>query len=253
MKKPINLNKLLLKPDTNYERFHEKTKLKEKPILPPENKWPKEWKKIYYKSYPRLPEIILPAPTHKSTLSFEDIVSKRSSKRTFGKNSVSLQKLSTLLFYSGGLRTHKTDTVQSRFYPSAGGRYPLEIYVLVQHAEIPQGLYHYYVKSHSLERLDHMLKNDIERLFSHTWIHTAPVIIIITALFNRMTVKYGDRGYRTTLLEAGHLAQNFYLQASAYNMHCSAIDGYLDDQLNILLGVDGINETVIHALGMGNE
>ncbi len=62
MKQNINILDLLGKPTSLYEKFHEKTKIKTKMTLVPRKNWPKAWKEVIFKEYPRLDNIILPEP-----------------------------------------------------------------------------------------------------------------------------------------------------------------------------------------------
>ena len=75
----------------------------------------------------------------------------------------------------------------------------------------------------------------------------------MTAMFDRNTIKYGVRGYRHIMQEAGHLGQNFYLAGSLLDLSTCAVGGYADDRLNLLLGVDGIKETVVYIFAAGNK
>jgi SagB-type dehydrogenase family enzyme len=73
-------------------------------------------------------------------------------------------------------------------------------------------------------------------------IHQASFVIAMTALSARNMFKYGERGYRYMLFDAGHLAENLYLTANALSLGCTTIAGFVDDRLNELIGVDGVNE-----------
>ena len=66
-------------------------------------------------------------------------------------------------------------------------------------------------------------------------------------------MKYGDRGYRHVLAEAGHLAQNLYLISSALGLSCCAMGGYYDEEINNLLDIDGVGESIVYILAIGNS
>ena len=70
---------------------------------------------------------------------------------------------------------------------------------------------------------------------------------------NRIKFKYGERGYRFLLLEAGHIAQNLLLAAEADGMGGVAIGGFLDDPLNDLLDLDGVEEAVVYMVLAGQK
>ncbi len=245
----IEIDRLLNKPVSPWQRFHHATKFKRfsKDGLDPES-WPKEWKKIYYKAYGRLKEICLPSPALSSNTSLIGVLNSRKSCRKFSKKSLSLKNLGSLLFFSAGLRREREPY---RFYPSAGARYPLETYIIAMNINrLNSGLYHYYTPNHSLEKLI-SFKKFVNNYFNQEWVNDASALILITSLFERTTSKYGDRGYRHILAETGHLGQNFYLVASALRIGCCAIGGYLDDRLNQLLDIDGITESVVYVLAVG--
>lgn len=254
MKLKTNLTKLLNKPDSLFEKFHHFTKQKKllREPLDPKN-WPIEWKKIYLKGYGRLEEIILPKPELIKKISLVQSLENRQSTRKFSKLPLSEEILSTLLYYSAGLKNRKNPENKYRFYPSAGARYPLEIYFLSLNSPIPKGLYHYYIKNHSLEKLLDIDRINLSDYFSQSWIIKASGLIIITAVFKRNTIKYLDRGYRHIFTEAGHVGQNIYLVSSALNIGCCAIGGFFDDTINKLIDIDGINESVIYVFALGHK
>lgn len=250
--KKFNLEEILNRPDNSYEKFHQKTKLR----MPSKKKsgplkWPEEWKKVYFKAYARLDEVQLPKPALLFHISLKDSIVQRTSRRNFKEKRLSKKQLSSLLYYSAGLKKFKPPWQANRFYPSGGARYPLETYLLSLKTELPTGLYHYYLKNHSLEQLEKFSNFSIADYVLHDWFKKASCFIIISAVFKRSTIKYGDRGYRFTLMEAGHLGQNFYLLASALSIKCCAIGGFIEDKVNKLLDVDGINESAIYMLAIG--
>lgn len=252
MKKIPDLDTLLGNPTAEFEKFHHMTKwTKLLPSLEPE-KWPKEWKTTYFKEYPRLDKIILPEPSGLGAVTLEDAYMRRKSKRVFSKKPLSLETLSNLLYYSCGLRDNKPPWAGNRTYASPGARYTLEVYVISKNTELAKGVYHYNLRSHSLETLVLGRFRD-NNYFNQDWILPSNCIILFTAVFKRNTIKYGERGYRHVLAESGHLGQNFYLTATALGLNICAIGGYLDDGLNELLGVDGVSETVIYALATGYQ
>lgn len=253
MKTKFDLDKLLLKPTALFEKYHQKSKILtlSKDNLDPA-KWPKEWKTVRYKGYGRLQEIILPQPQTFIDKPFSAVLSQRNSGRKFSANPIKLSNLSSLLYYSAGINKSDPKNENNRFYPSAGARYPLEVYLIAQNIKnLPKGLYHYYLKNHSLEKLFTFDKFDTGKYFNQDWIKSAPIIILTTAVFKRTTIKYGDRGYRHILQESGHLGQNIYLLSSILDLSCCAIGGYMDDKLNKLLDIDGLNEAVIYVLAIG--
>ncbi len=128
----------------------------------------------------------------------------------------------------------------------------MEIYLIAKNSELPLGVFHYNVRTNSLEILQLLEQFDDLEFFNQDWIVSAPLLILFTVVFDRNTIKYSTRGYRHVMQEAGHLGQNFYLVASALNLSICGIGLYIDDKLNELLDVDGVKETVVYALAVGN-
>jgi SagB-type dehydrogenase family enzyme len=254
MKKPdINLSQLLNKPLTLSEKFHQKTKNK---IIPETelfyNDYPESWKKVYFKGYSRMEEVSLPKPCLLK-IPLHQALQARKSERDFSSLALSSQKISALLYYTAGLQAKKPPWLGNRFYPSAGGRYPLETYLISLNSNLPKGLYHYYLKNHSLEKLVSWENINLRSYVFQDCFFKAGIIILISAVFQRMIDKYGERGYRYILIEAGHLGQNLYLTSTALNLACCGVGGFHDDNLNRLLDVDGLRESVIYVFAVGEK
>ena len=94
-------------------------------------------------------------------------------------------------------------------------------------------------------------KKQLRNLVNRPWIEKAGCLIVLTAVFKRNSIKYGDRGYRHIISEAGHIGQNFYLLASALGMGICGIGGYVDDTINKFLDIDGVDESVVYLLAAG--
>ncbi len=233
--------------------FHENTKLFFVDKLKLKH-YPSIWKKIHFKVYPRFEKIILPS-NFKRKSELEKILLKRESRREFNGNAISIEKLSRLLFFSCGIsRKGKSWDESRRTYPSAGARYPLEVYIAAFNVEnMKPGIYHYNVKEHALEILKkgYFKRSFIKITNYQNWIKDASILILISAVFRRMTIKYKNRGYRYVLFESGHMAQNFYLESENLDLKCCAIGGFLDNKVNELLDLDGVNESVIYILAIG--
>lgn len=217
------------------------------------NTWPIEWRTIYYKTYPRLERIDLKPFTQELNFSLQDALQNRTSFRDFSQKPIKLSQLANLLVHSAGI-THQ----EKRPYPSAGARYPLEIYIMVLRGDegLNPGLYHYNVLENFLEILwkkDFLAEKDtrFSGLFSYPWTWDSACIVFITAIFERNQIKYGERGYRHILIEAGHLGQNIYLVSTALGLGCCEISGYSDYLVDELLDIDGLNESTINAFVIG--
>ncbi len=243
-------------PYSKSEKFHYDTKIHKKEKGLDYNSWPQTWKTVYTKGYPRLPSVRLTREySKKAKENLDKVLRNRKSDRAFTKKKLTLCELSTLLYYSAGVKTGISIPwdFSRRFYPSGGARYPLELYIVIlNNAELEEGVYHYNVRRHSLEKLKTglFLKSILEGL-NMPWLRSASAVMFITSVFGRNQIKYGDRGYRLIFAEAGHMAQNIYLMCSALGWGCCALGGYADDFINELLDVDGVNESTVYALALG--
>lgn len=235
--------------------FHQSSKNRAKGHPPiPENleDWPEDWKSCSYKIYPRFPKIQL--QDVKPQADFFDLILKRSSGHEYDKQPISLREISTLLQYSCGVTHLANNGMFRRAQPSAGGLFPIEVYLLVISGDdLPSGLYHYNVQNHQLDilwsrTLDYEF---IKGLFPSDWVRNASSIVILTAVFGRSQIKYGERGYRYILLEAGHIGQNIYLNAEALNLQCCALGFTEDTKIDSLLEIDGVTESIVYAIAIG--
>lgn len=215
---------------------------------------PQSWIKIHFKTYPRLDKVNLNnvrIPTNKLT----ELLRRRRSTRQFSGASISKRELFYLLFLSCGL-TYLGESFDDsrRPYPSAGGRYPLEVYPIVLNCEgIKRGLYHYNVKENLLELLleENLSKWLIKITGGEKWITSAAVAFIITGVLDRTRIKYGDRGYRYALIEAGHLGQNICLLATELGLGSCSLGGFIDDKINELLDIKFQKESSIYVIAVG--
>lgn len=187
----------------------------------------------------------------------EKTLASRSSCRNFSKKPITLSQLSQLLYLSAGIMEidNKNFNLSKRTYPSAGAKYPLEIYSLVLIGSgIERGLYHYNVLEHSLETLICPLKpSDTNTIWmSQKYFKNASIIIIITSIFKRTTKKYGNRGIGYSLIEAGHLGQNIYLMSRKLKIKCSAIGELNEKEIVKLLDINPDEEQPIYYIALGN-
>ncbi|MFQ5957286.1 MAG: SagB/ThcOx family dehydrogenase [Candidatus Brocadiales bacterium] len=143
-----------------------------------------------------------------------------------------------------------------RAAPSAGALYPLELYVVVNNVRgLERGLYHYNILEHSLE----LLKiGDFRRKIINCALHQemtgkANVTFVLTGIFDRITWKYDERGYRYAYIEAGHISQNIYLQSISLGLGSVAVGAFYDESLNNFLGVDGKAEAAIYMHAVGKK
>jgi len=194
-----------------------------------------------YKLYTLMDQVELPATPPASQL--EEMIEVRRSVRRYSGEAIGREELARLLFYAYG-RTDRRG--HFRAVASGGGLYPLEVYAFALRVEgLETGLYHYDAEHHRLDAVRRGERSaEIEECiwFEDIEIAQAAVLFVITAVFQRNTLKYQDRGYRMILMEAGEVAQNLSLVASTLGLGCCLVGGFHDDALSRLLEVDGRDE-----------
>jgi SagB-type dehydrogenase family enzyme len=132
----------------------------------------------------------------------------------------------------------------------------VETYLVVHSVEgIEPGVYHYAVETHELDQLKvGDFRTAVARAALDQKIaYRANVVFVWTVVFERSKWKYKQRAYRYVYLDAGHIAQNVALGAVALGLGSCQIAALYDDEANALLGVDGVDESVIYMTVVGRE
>ena len=178
---------------------------------------------------------ILPAPSMVGSVSVEEALANRRSRRNFEDRALSVEQLSQILWAAYGI----SDGSRLRTAPSAGALYPLEIYVVIGNVTgIEPGVYKYDPVEHKIIRtIDGDIRAELSAAaLNQRMVHDAPITIVYTAVFSRVIERYGERGReRYVFIEIGHSAQNVYLQAEALGLGTCAIGAFIDDRVSELL------------------
>lgn len=198
-----------------------------------------------YKEYPRMLRIPLPAPGALSLPLHEALRQRASCFECVTERSLSMTELGTLLGNALGMRD---DT--RRHYPSGGALYPIETYligtVLEQH---PSGVFHYHPKAHALEFLWETPPSfAMSEVIRSTSVALTPILIVFTSVWNRSSIKYGDLAYSHGLIEAGHMAENILLAATALSFGTRPMAGFDDGTLARILDIDERVEQPIYSI-----
>ena len=201
-----------------------------------------------YRAFELPPPLPLDAP-------MGETMKRRATARELQTCKITPEQLTTLLFYSYG-ETRSIEGAGARSFrvvPSAGALYPLEIYFHSSHIEgWPSGLYHYTPSQNKVQMLregDHS-QQLCQAMVDPKMLNSA-IQFFITGLFERSVFKYRERGYRFVLLEAGHLAQNLNLVATALGFGIVNIGGFFDRDVDAFLGLDGLGHSTIYMQVMG--
>jgi SagB-type dehydrogenase family enzyme len=174
--------------------------------------------------------VILPEPKYDGDAPVEEALLKRRSVREYSGQALTLQELAQLLWAAQGI----TDARGFRTAPSAGATYPLEVYAVVGDVKgVAEGIYRYRPQEHRLLKVaSGEWREALARAaLDQQWVTQGAVNIVITAIYERTTGHYGKRGIRYVDMEAGHAAQNVYLQAVALNLGTVTIGAFHDDQV----------------------
>ncbi|NLJ38811.1 MAG: SagB/ThcOx family dehydrogenase [Candidatus Atribacteria bacterium] len=206
-----------------------------------------------YKFYTNVQIVNLPEPKKLSEMSLDEALRKRESIREYSSKPIQLDQLSYILWAANGIRNRDANQ-EFRTAPSAGALYPIETYLLVSNvSDLYPGIYHYSVRKHELETLKkgNFTKEIVRAGMGQEMLRMAAVTFIWTAIFERSKWKYRQRAYRYIYLDAGHIAQNLALAATSLGLGSCQIGALYDDEVNLIIGVDGIEESVLYMSTVG--
>ncbi len=178
----------------------------------------------------------LPEPRYDSEKSLEQSLLQRRSVRGYRNDPLTLQEVSQLLWAAQGI----TDPSGLRTAPSAGALYPLELHLVVGNVQgLPPGVYHYEPDGHRLARTaDGDRRAELANAaLGQDYVEKGAIAVVFTAVYERVTGKYGDRGIRYTDMEAGHAAQNLCLQATSLGLGAVTIGAFDDEQVGRLVNL----------------
>lgn len=181
--------------------------------------------------------IALPPPRLTGPVSVEEALSLRRSIRDFLPDRLGAAELGQLLWAAQGI----TSRPVFRTAPSAGALYPLSVYAAAGGIDsLSPGLYQYDPREHSLLLRDgeDVRKRLCDASLRQAFIRHAPLTVIICGDTARLTPRYGVRGERYLLLEAGHAAQNVMLQAVALNLGSVIVGAFQDGEVAGILKLE---------------
>jgi len=171
---------------------------------------------------------------------------------------ISFEQLAAFLFYAYGITRDNAGTHFSRAFrvvPSGGALYPLELFFHTRAVRgLPPGLYHYNPDANCVRLvLDGDRSDDLVSAVAQPEVVTeSAVLFFITALFERTTFKYGDRGYRFALIEAGHVGQNLNLVANGLGLGSLNVGGFFDNVVDDFLGLDGVTHSTVYIVAVAD-
>ncbi len=181
--------------------------------------------------------IKLPEPELTGSQSVEQLLHQRRSVRAYQKTALNVAEVAQLLWSAQGV----SDVRGLRMAPSAGALYPLKLFVVVGDVnDLSAGIYQYDPKEHSLLKT---ANGDLRKLLQkaalgQSCVGDAAVIFVFTAIYQRTTWKYGERGVRYVHMEVGHAGQNLFLQAEALQLGTLVVGAFDDDEVSEVLKLD---------------
>ena len=173
----------------------------------------------------------LPPPEVKGKMTVEAALAARRSCRRFADRDLSAAQVGQIAWSAQGV------TAPARGYrtaPSAGALYPMEIYLVG-----PKSVTHYSPQGHALtEHKTGDLRGRLaEAALNQGFMAQAPLNVVIAAVHERVTRKYGRRGTMYVHMEAGHIGQNVLLQATAMGLAGVPVGAFHPDEVRSILGL----------------
>ncbi len=176
-------------------------------------------------------------------LDLRDLIARRETLRNYAPAAISLEELSLLLWCTQGVKGHRGSYATLRTVPSAGARHAFETLLLANQVDgLEPGVYRYLASVHRLLRLP--LEGDMNAALTKACLNQeqvarSAVTFFWIAVAERMAWRYGERGYRYLLLDAGHVCQNLYPRRRRSVAGCAAIGAFDDEALSAALDLDG--------------
>ncbi|ASY82116.1 hypothetical protein BJK05_19880 [Pectobacterium polaris] len=253
--------------DMAWEQFHESSKTSHYDAALPNEQIVAEMNNLYTSlPYKNFEPILLPETLSPIDTGFSAIIQARQTPAKVNAAPLTLTQLRTILHFAYGETRDNNDNpgVQRSFrtVPSGGALYPLELYFYHsgQIEGLATGIYHYSPVLNAL----HFIKpgnfhSELAQAlveFQSDLAEQLSVVIFITGMFQRSIFKYRNKGYRFCLLEAGHVAQNINLVATALQLGVINLGGFYDRKIDDLLGLDGLNHSILYMNGLcagGND
>lgn len=213
---------------------------------------PKETKQEEVIKEPSPGAIKLPAPKFDSDTSVEEALLKRRSIRDYKDEPLTLAEISQLLWAAQGI----TETKKGyRTAPSAGALYPLETYVVAGNvSDLADGVYKYKPYGHELMKVAEGDRRSelAAAALGQPAVKKGAAVIVFSAVYERTSGKYGERGTRYVHMETGHAAQNIYLQAVSLGLGTVTIGAFDDGQVKKILSMPE-NEQPLYIIPVGRK
>lgn len=189
---------------------------------------------------------------------FKTIKRRRTIRHFDIEKSISQVELTNCLYAGLGILKFKNippmGEMPFKMTPSGGARNPFDAFIQCRNITgLPTGLYHYSAVEHSLGlvRMDSP-HSPASILAEQLWIDDAAVVIFLVANFDRTMWKYSHPvGYKSIMIEAGHIAQNIILAANELGFYGSPTAAVISSKFEEMMGEKNINKSCIYAVALG--
>ena len=177
--------------------------------------------------------IDLPDSPPNLDVALSSVLQKRASIRTFSSKPLVLTELASLLWAGQGT-THATTGKQLRTAPSSGAHHPFTLHVFALEdacISLSGGIYQYDPMGHSLLHTSQIQdEHDLAiACMGQQAITESTLVIGLAADYTAVEDEYPEKGKQFVLMEAGHIAQNILLMATALQIGACPV-GLFDDE-----------------------
>jgi len=196
--------------------------------------------------------ILLPSRDAPARVAFEEVIVRRRSVRSFADRWLRASALGALCRLANGIPRGSESWRRSA--PSSGALGSIDLFPMVLEGRgFPAGIYRYCPAEHGLEvvRAGDFRAWLRERVLLQPELARAPLVLALACDFQRLSERYGPRGYRLGLLDAGHVSENLQLAAVALGLGSCAVGGYVDQEIDQALGLDGIGRASVLLVVVG--
>jgi SagB-type dehydrogenase family enzyme len=198
--------------------------------------------------------IRLPAASHHLNKTLAASIVDRRSSRDFADAPMSLEEIATIAFLACGVRDGNESNAAHRNVPNSGGLGSIELSLIVQNViGLAPGIYAYDTVRHCLRPRSQGAYGQwlLRDVFYQSEFSLCAAVFCLAVNMGRLKSKYGMRGYRLGLLDAGHVSQNINLVACALGLAVCSSAGYIDLELNRALKIDGLTTSVVLSVPVG--
>ena len=195
----------------------------------------------FYKRYATpLPRVPLPRDLPSTSASAVTVLAGTA---RVSATALDLPQLARLLHLSAGVvRTMERPygTWLFRAAGSAGGRFPLEVYVVVpKGTALPAGVHWYHPQEHALLQVGAPPRGEA-------------VTLVVTGVPWRTGWRYRERGYRHVYWDAGTMLAQTLAAADSAGLDARLYTRFPDRAVTALVGADGVDEWPVAAVALGD-